>query len=298
MNNGMFSPSVGSVEDRLAHIESTLPNLARLQEQTMCFEKLEKLALDLDQAVRQGGSIQAVLDNFAKDYNDNMKKLAQQHSSFFDFMTQMSAKSSSSDDKLENLKSFVKKEFDNVIAFKISQESKLDQAKSQFASSARVNELNEMIAVMTVQLNAFKAEIICIKKDMDSLKQKQTVLEANVEACKRNQDSIASIVSDVAKQLEDYKIQSKKLLKDLANDLNLLIGEAKEHLETKIDSLPKPQNIDIDAVKHDILQRTEPSQIEAKNANLRSSNNESKIVLLEKKVEQLYLLLNKYELSK
>lgn len=298
MNNGMFAPTLGTVEERILHIEQTLPNLARLQEQSICFEKLDKLALDLDAVLKKEKSIQSVIDGLVNDYNDNMKRFSNQHRVASDFIAEIQVVTSASQGKIDQLQAHIKKEADSHLASKVALENRLDSLKSHFAGLSAVNELKEVIAVMTVQHNAMKAEMSELRKEGDKNASKHAGILLDIEQLKKQSFDLAKSLEDLKIKFESEKLQTKKMLKDLAIEITGLIEQQKKEFEAKLAALPKPQNIDVEALKLDIMQRIEPSSFEAKNANLRSSNNESKIVLLEKKVEQLFLLLNKYELSK
>ena len=70
-----------------------------------------------------------------------------------------------------------------------------------------------------------------------------------------------------------------------------------DQLNAKISSLSKPDSITIDDVKKVIDEQFEGVRLDASNAKLRSSNSESKIILLEKKIEQLQLLINKLQMQ-
>lgn len=69
------------------------------------------------------------------------------------------------------------------------------------------------------------------------------------------------------------------------------------HIEDSISAIPKPVIPSLDDAKKAVEEKFAPVYLDAKNANLRSSNNEQKITILEKKVEQLQLLLNKLQLQ-
>ena len=72
------------------------------------------------------------------------------------------------------------------------------------------------------------------------------------------------------------------------------------HIEDKLAALTKQSiapTISPDDAKALVQKQVEPASLDAKNANLRSSNNEQKITLLEKKVETLQLLLNKLQIA-
>lgn len=59
----------------------------------------------------------------------------------------------------------------------------------------------------------------------------------------------------------------------------------------QINDIPKPLIPSLEDIKKQLQLQFDPVQLDAKNANLRSANNEYKVTVLEKKIEQLSLLL-------
>ncbi len=71
-----------------------------------------------------------------------------------------------------------------------------------------------------------------------------------------------------------------------------------KYVSDLLTALPKcPLPISLDDAKNAMQSKLEPISLDAKNSNLRSINNESKITILEKKIEQLQLLLNKLQIQ-
>lgn len=82
----------------------------------------------------------------------------------------------------------------------------------------------------------------------------------------------------------DYSFQELKLYFD-------------KSIIDKISAIPKPLIPSLDEAKKDTQSKLEPIQLDAKNAHLRSVNTEAKVHILEKKLEQLQLLVNKLQLQ-
>ncbi len=136
-----------------------------------------------------------------------------------------------------------------------------------------------------------------------------------------HQDSIVGLASShiVIKNIvdavnADLKIAKAKIddnaasLKNVAADVGLgkqfsqnLFGSLKDdmlnQIKKSISDIPKPLIPSLDDAKKAMETKIEPISLDARNAQLRSVNNEQKILILEKKVEQLQLLLNKLQLQ-
>ena len=67
------------------------------------------------------------------------------------------------------------------------------------------------------------------------------------------------------------------------------------YINDSIASIPQPVIPSLDDAKKVIEDKITPIYLDAKNANLRSSNNENKLLILEKRIEQLQLLINKLQ---
>ena len=104
----------------------------------------------------------------------------------------------------------------------------------------------------------------------------------------------AKTITDSVKNLSD-KINSVSLTSTTAyHDLK---GQLSQEFDKKLDAIPKPSIPDVTAPIKEMQSKFEPARLDAANANLRSENNEKKITILEKKIEQLQLLLNKAQLG-
>ena len=86
----------------------------------------------------------------------------------------------------------------------------------------------------------------------------------------------------------------KPAVKTMQDSLKALLMT---YIDEKVSSIPQPVIPAPVDVSVQIKAIVEPASFDAKNANLRSTNNEAKIFLLEKKIEQLSLLLNKLQLQ-
>jgi hypothetical protein len=119
------------------------------------------------------------------------------------------------------------------------------------------------------------------------------LLETDLVSAKGTLREFVGSTSNFAKDLANHKESTATQFEQLKQGLTFFI-------EDKIASLPKPSltpSITAEDAKLQIQKQVEPASLDARNANLRSSNNEQKITLLEKKVENLNLLLNKLQLS-
>jgi chromosome segregation ATPase len=153
---------------------------------------------------------------------------------------------------------------------------------------------------------------------------KQELKNVTEEVRSKYQDTYEKLVS-LSNKSDSHKSFAQNLSQDLTNLLNKhekisgsivnLSGDittGKEYVESSLSSLqekllnyindsiaaiPKPVIPSLDDARKALDEKLIPASLDAKNANLRSSNNEQKIYILEKKIEQLQLLLNKFQIQ-
>lgn len=186
------------------------------------------------------------------------------------------------------------KQFTIKIAGISSQITQLDKRFVDFSSLEYVNNLKKDLINLETQLK---------NRDQDT---QEKILDAHSKLADAR-FNINSHSADIANLGKSFKEQSAKL-NNLAGDIslsksyvdnkhNILETFFLNHVKTAIEAIPKPIIPSLDDAKKSMEDKIQPALIDAKNANLRSDNNEKKIYLLEKKVEQLQLLLNKYQLQ-
>jgi len=142
--------------------------------------------------------------------------------------------------------------------------------------------------------------------------------EAPISQCKDEISKINSSIVELKNAYNNLSLLSAGLgteISGLSKDYNVFCGRNKESIEklqanftefmnvvpkmidSKISDIPIPIIPSLDEAKKTFQNQLEPVSLDAKNANLRAVNNESKIFVMEKRVEQLQLLLNKYQLQ-
>ena len=137
--------------------------------------------------------------------------------------------------------------------------------------------------------------------NLSLIQEKFNELEDRNNRCSTN-------LTQVNVDLDFFKISKENFQNDIVKKFNLLQSQVKTSIDTNmentlnvvadmISAIPSAPKLVIEDPTEKIKKQVEPIQLDAKNANLRSVNNESKITLLEKKVEQLQLLLNKYQIK-
>lgn len=162
---------------------------------------------------------------------------------------------------------------DEAMRLKIEIDESKDDIEALVARNIAVNNrLDEQV----------KAIYFCIDEFKDNVHSKDWVL---------------AMINSIHHSMSDQR-------EDLFNHISRLEGniyDSNKNNEVKLNNMKTSFDMhpdEIRAFKEDILKKHESVALDGTNSVIRSSNNEQQLKILEKRVENIYLLLKKYELSK
>jgi predicted heme/steroid binding protein len=181
----------------------------------------------------------------------------------------------------------------------------------------KVYDLFDQVAKMNEKLQSCASinHILDIKKDIQSnATEIENVFKHSLESMSGILDShqkLKFFVDSIATDIGNFVIDSNKKNKSIAdlqstmglikNSLDASLKEVsvnlKSYIDSKISSIPQPVIPSLDEAKAHADKKVEPALLDSRNANIRSENNEKKIFIMEKKIEQLQLMLNKLQLG-
>jgi len=118
-------------------------------------------------------------------------------------------------------------------------------------------------------------------------------LESVTEKINSSNQERNNMKKDLEKLIDSISILSEAQVtwfQEVKNKFNQMV-------EDKINAIPKPVIPSLDEAKAYMQQQLEPVSLDARNAGLRSINTDTKFHVLEKKVEQLKLILDKLNLG-
>jgi chromosome segregation ATPase len=163
-----------------------------------------------------------------------------------------------------------------------------------YADKSEVKPLYIEIDKVNKQLSELADSILIMSKSVNliiqNLRQEISPLPGNIEVVNAQLDNHESRVVGLKNEIHDIKCEIKNLSKSLLDAISVSIS-------TAIESIPKNESVCLDDVKKVIASSLEAASLDSKNANARSANNETKIMILEKKLESLNLALNKISLG-
>jgi len=147
-------------------------------------------------------------------------------------------------------------------------------------------------------------------RNSDSIKEmdkKHSEVLNNIDQERKHSDkALMSWVQQSNKTIEDKISAFEKKFEGYRQEQLSSINSAITQFKQKVDSLPKPvpqiPQVDItpklDAFKKEILDAQNSSTLDISNAKAKSDVNEMQLKLMDKKLENIYLLLKKYDLTK
>ena len=289
-NQQTFQPVLGTVEERLNHLERTLPTLARLDEQQALYtfiEENKKAVADLQSMTRQKiEEVHCLLSSLQKQYAKGMEAL----SSLELNVEQVR------DDLLNSIKEAEKKNVACGIGLS-SLHNRLEQMQMLFKELK--NSLNGFATSEHIQelKQGLKSEIEVVNQLCANANRNcQNVLNAQDLLEKTSQSQMVQIMKLFAEQEINAKEHDglQKALSEKQSKESKLVQKLHE-LEAKLEhiALQEKPAVDFQRVEQEVIEKLEPVKLEANIASLRSTNNTNKIAVIEKKIEQIYLLLEK-----
>jgi DNA repair exonuclease SbcCD ATPase subunit len=114
-------------------------------------------------------------------------------------------------------------------------------------------------------------------------------------------ETLLQINKSQSDEIENIKIQSQCFSnenKTIRLQLSSIDTDLKAYVDVKIQNIPVIPPLSMEDITKSMQNFLEPTLRESRNASLRATNCETKIILLERKIDQLQLMLNKLELEK
>jgi chromosome segregation ATPase len=174
---------------------------------------------------------------------------------------------------------------------------------------------NDEISKHLKKLSAFCSEFSQIKEDAKSFGEKlqkhEMKMHNDIEEIKKqikNLDaSIKSLSTEnmkIGKNLSDFKSHSDECQKNMSKDTCESLLDLKKQVENKLENVQMPHFNALEKEKkliYDALSASNDKMhnilLDLENSLLKSGNNEMQLKIFEKKLENIYLLIKKYEMQ-
>jgi chromosome segregation ATPase len=175
--------------------------------------------------------------------------------------------------------------------------SKLQVTELSYASKTDVAETK----------NLFSHENVDLKSKIIDLREKYQSQQVSLESHSKNIQAILQQLNEMSVQLKDTEASFDSMASSVGSAKKSFLNETeslKTSLEMKLDQKIKASLPSIDikeiasTVKNMVKTDIEYIATDASNASLKYNNIDAKVTLIEKKIENIYLLLKKAEISK
>lgn len=262
--------------------------------------KIEDLAGKLEKLVKDNEENKSNFSDFLKDYDENEKFQITINNSHFSHFKDLENSLSKHFTKLETHSQDIKSlqmlcdvncktigDHSSQIDLFLSDRPKYVNVTSLMQLENKI--FNEIIKSQSFAEHAQDAYLKLLNKQ-NCMNDDHRVLNGAFETLKKSHESELLNQEQIRQATINLKLA-------LVSEMESWNKKTLDQVDEKIASIPKPVIPSLDDAKKAFTTQLEPAQFDARNANLRAVNNESKITLLEKKVEQLQLLLNKLQLQ-
>jgi len=285
-----------TINERVEHLEKTLPNLSRLREQEVLFEKVKVLEKSMNDSVIDQSKLQGKLDSVYEDHKHLQDFQAVDHDALVNAIAQIHGSCESSIVEMKKEFMPLKKSLNDLESSHDALNAKLKDVKLSIDSHPQIMKANVECAFLIEAIKEIRSvvDIVSQRCDLQSsnhinLNMVVKELQKENEALRFDVEELKRVIVQVHKDLVKGDEQARASFMAAQNQFA-------EEVNSRFSKLPLPFTVNLDSVKDDFAKQLQPVSFDAKNANLRSSNNEAKIMLLEKKVEQLFLFKSQADL--
>lgn len=299
MNQGQpFFEEQKSPNERLLVLEQKIPVLIqKIQSYDKVLEDFKELNLKLDSLNNGFNKSASNIENLEQKVESNLSFSKQNNREFLDH------KASSIENNKNNLNQldFLKSSLENMSSYfsKIFNDNKSDVLKLQ-NSSASKSELLDHENKNHEKLNDLKNNLSNLQSSVSEISKDHPLLKASSQDASSNLMYLHSALKDLQDKnktdysLKDLRSELSNLVKNTSDSLNSNFDQKLNEVKALVDNSPDM----LDKVKRDILQKLDAVSLDGSNASIKASNCSQQILMIEKKIENIYLLLKKFELNK
>lgn len=177
-------------------------------------------------------------------------------------------------------------------------DEKHTEAQSSFVHPEELTELN---ASLQNSIRSSLQQIESLTDKIRYLSSIQSSIEEKHSELREDHNLLSSMVQEVKKSATDQSKESDYGMRSLRSFVEESVMKVKDQVvnymnDTKIEMIGSPASME--SVRKEILNKLNMTMLDGSNAVLKSSNNEQQIKILEKKLENLSMLMKKNEFSK
>jgi hypothetical protein len=187
----------------------------------------------------------------------------------------------------------------------------LDVVRDGFDIKDKINDFVPNFVQLKNELEKLGSQIVNAAENSNLLKEPVNFCKQEIEKIYKSlsnkdmsHDLMSSLIKDLTNEFIKHKTEVQSFFQqhlELIQNLDTKLQSAQKNLikytDDKVAAIPQPEIPSLDDLKTSLQKQLEPVALDAKNSNIRTVNNESKINVMEKRIEQIFLLLAKHEIQ-
>ena len=162
----------------------------------------------------------------------------------------------------------------------------------------KINEVDAKYSSIPDQINKIDASVDFCRVKLIKLEDRISQQEPSLKSVGNSTDKNAIDVLAIAKSFSEFSQKTQSLIEELKKNQVYFQEAIPKVIDQKIAEIPKPVIPSLEDAKKAFQNQLEPVSLDAKNSALRSVNTDTKLHVLEKKIEQLKLILDQLTMDK
>ena len=168
------------------------------------------------------------------------------------------------------------------------------------ASTLPSSEFTSHIKSQSDRFNEIHSSLSDIRREISKVRAEKDQLESVINSQKNGQkiheSKLGSLESSLSQQTSSLSSKIADVHQVVENKVQNVIQKMQQSVDSaKTELLGSPSSLQ--GAKNELMQKMEAVELDAANALLRSKNSEQKCSVLDRKIDNIYLLLKKHELK-
>lgn len=283
---------------KLEHFDVILPKLVRVESLKEMQELHDKISID----VLNLGKKLFPLDSIFQEINSKLSAFPKDLQECRKRVKIGEEKDEKIEEKIKHASSDLSTRCDGIESTNTLIQDKLEKLSSAFKNlvgKAEFGTLYSQFTDLSNEFHSFYRDFKVLKKEKEEMKyelqKRREDLQEVVSTIESHWNRMDQLYQDLAAALTE---QQKEIPK-LRQDIDFLVQNTPKEIELRISEIKLPEpGMNEKKAKEYLDEKFYPVSLESKNTSLRCSNNEMKLNLLEKKLDQLSVSLKRFELEK
>lgn len=294
-----FKPKVldEKVLKQLKDFEFTLPKLVQSEE----FHDLVKKVSLFEEKISVLSEQLHPLDVFLKKLEDRIDRQDKKVSRAQIDLSKLEEREAKRRSKIEDTVSKILSEVKSLGGDLSSQKEELFKHKEvsrKFVGKADFGTLYSKVTDLFNKMQEQKNEIEKFADDKVSIQNQLKDRAYDIQVILSTLEEHWTKMDGLYKDLQSQVDREREVIPKMQKSIDFLVENVPKEIDTRIEAIEfPPSGLNEDKAKDFIDQKFVPISLESKNASLRSSNNEMKLNLLEKRLDHLSVTLKRFELE-